>query len=158
MFWKDFLFVCLSWPAALEHGKKEENTINSGIFEGLGREGNWKHCNTLYSGTALWRQMCKLLCFEGNHCKNMQTHAAICSPSRPGPRFPPFGILPMGVFVHFSPPWGLPKLGNFQIATTTTLRNIVQTLFFTVFLQCFPAKTWQKPLQKHANTFKKHGT
>ena len=25
MFMKDFLYICLSWPAALEHGKIEEN-------------------------------------------------------------------------------------------------------------------------------------
>ena len=24
MFWKDFLYLCLSWPAALEHGKIEK--------------------------------------------------------------------------------------------------------------------------------------
>ena len=29
MFWKDFLYICLSWPAALEHGKIEESTVNS---------------------------------------------------------------------------------------------------------------------------------
>ena len=32
-----FLDICLSWPAALEHGKIEENTVNSGVFKGLGR-------------------------------------------------------------------------------------------------------------------------
>ena len=30
----------------LEHGKIEENTVNSGIFEGLGKEANWKHGQT----------------------------------------------------------------------------------------------------------------
>ena len=39
MFWKDFLYICLSWPAALEHGQIEEYTVNSGIFKGLGDKG-----------------------------------------------------------------------------------------------------------------------
>ena len=43
MFWKDFLYICWSWLPALEHGKIEENTVNSGIFNGWG-EGNWMHC------------------------------------------------------------------------------------------------------------------
>ena len=30
--------------AALEHGKIEENSVNSGVFKGLRRQGNWKHC------------------------------------------------------------------------------------------------------------------
>ena len=29
----------MSWPAALEHGKVEENNVNSGIFKGLGDKG-----------------------------------------------------------------------------------------------------------------------
>ena len=40
MFLKDFLYICLSWPAALAHGKIEENSVNSGVFKGLGRSGN----------------------------------------------------------------------------------------------------------------------
>ena len=40
MFWKDFLYyyiyICWSWLPALEHGKIEENTVNSGIFNGWG--------------------------------------------------------------------------------------------------------------------------
>ena len=39
MFWKDFLYVCLTWPAALEHGKLEENNVNSGVFQVWGDEG-----------------------------------------------------------------------------------------------------------------------
>ena len=39
MFWKDFLYICWSWLPALEHGKIEENTINSGIFNGCGDKG-----------------------------------------------------------------------------------------------------------------------
>ena len=74
MFLKDFLYICLSWLAALEHGQIEENSVNSGVFKGLGRQGNWKHCKKWCFGTVLWRQMCKLPCFEGKHCKNMQTH------------------------------------------------------------------------------------
>ena len=34
MFWKDLLYICWSWLPALEHGKIEENTVNSGIFNG----------------------------------------------------------------------------------------------------------------------------
>ena len=35
MCWNDFLYLCLSWPAALEHGKIEENNVNIGICKGL---------------------------------------------------------------------------------------------------------------------------
>ena len=31
-----FLYICLNWPAALEHGKIEENIVNSSLFKGLG--------------------------------------------------------------------------------------------------------------------------
>ena len=31
------LYGCLSWPTALEHGKIEENYVNSGIFKSLGK-------------------------------------------------------------------------------------------------------------------------
>ena len=67
------MFICFSWPAALEHEKIAENNAIYGVFKGLGRQGNWKHCKKLCFGTVLWRQMCKLPCFEGKHCKNMQT-------------------------------------------------------------------------------------
>ena len=69
MFLKDFLYIYLSWPAALAHGKIEKTSVNSGVFKGLGRQGNWKHCQKLCFGTLLWWQMCKLPCFEGKHCK-----------------------------------------------------------------------------------------
>ena len=41
MFWKDFLYIyiCWSWLPALDHGKIEENTVNSGIFNGWGERG-----------------------------------------------------------------------------------------------------------------------
>ena len=39
MFWTDFLYICWSWLPALEHGKIEENTVNSGIFNGWGDKG-----------------------------------------------------------------------------------------------------------------------
>ena len=32
--------LCLSWPAALAHGKIEENSGNSDVFNGFGRSGN----------------------------------------------------------------------------------------------------------------------
>ena len=74
MFLNYFLYICLSWPAALAHGKIEENSVNSAVFKGLGRQGNWTHCKKWCFGALLWWQMCKLPCFEGKHCKNMQTH------------------------------------------------------------------------------------
>ena len=41
MFCKDFLYIyiCWTWLRALEHGKIEENTVNSGIFNGWGDKG-----------------------------------------------------------------------------------------------------------------------
>ena len=36
---KDFLYICWTWLPALEHGKIEENTVNSGIFNGWGDKG-----------------------------------------------------------------------------------------------------------------------
>ena len=43
--------------------------------------------------------------------------AAIRSPGRPGPRFPPPPWDPSnGCFFHFSPPWRLPRLGNFRFS------------------------------------------
>ena len=39
MFCKDFLYICWTWLPALEHGKIEENTVNSGIFNGWGDKG-----------------------------------------------------------------------------------------------------------------------
>ena len=39
MFWKDFLYICWSWLPALAHGKIEENTVNSGVFNGWGDKG-----------------------------------------------------------------------------------------------------------------------
>ena len=52
---KDCLYICicLSWPAALEHRIIEENSVNSGFFNGLGRQGNWKHCKKLCFGKVL---------------------------------------------------------------------------------------------------------
>ena len=32
-------YICWSWLPALEHGKIEENTVNSGIFNGWGDKG-----------------------------------------------------------------------------------------------------------------------
>ena len=56
MFLKDFLYICLSWPAALAHGKIEENSVNSGVFKGLGRSRN----GTFFDARA------------GTHCKNTE--------------------------------------------------------------------------------------
>ena len=39
MFCKDFLYICWTWLPALEHGKIEEHTVNSGIFNGWGDKG-----------------------------------------------------------------------------------------------------------------------
>ena len=78
MFWKDFLYICWSWLPALAHGKIEENTVNSGIFNGWGDKGIGsivEHDITWCFRPVLWRQKCKVPCFEGNHCKNMETHS-----------------------------------------------------------------------------------
>ena len=56
MFWKDFLYICWSWLPALEHGKIEENTVNSGIFNGWGDKG-------IGSIVAAWVQCVSLNCF-----------------------------------------------------------------------------------------------
>ena len=75
MFWKDFLYICWSWLPALEHGKIEENTVNSGIFNGWGDKGIGSIVEHDVFRPVLWRQKCKVPCFEGNHCKNMETHS-----------------------------------------------------------------------------------
>ena len=75
MFWKDFLYICWSWLPALEHGKIEENTVNSGIFNGWGDKGIGSIVEHDVFDRVLWRQKCKAPCFEGNHCKNMETHS-----------------------------------------------------------------------------------
>ena len=80
MFWKDFLYTCLSWLAAVELGKTEENRQIAVFWKVWGdkRTGNIVKHDVLGLGTVLWRQMCKLLCFEGkpgNHCKIMQTQS-----------------------------------------------------------------------------------
>ena len=54
-----------------------------------------------------------------------KSFAAICSPSRPGPRFPP------RVLFYLFPPVGASQAREFQIATTTTPRKTVQTTFCT---------------------------
>ena len=74
MFWKDFLYICWSWLPALAHGKIEENTVNSGIFNGWGDKGigsivEYDVFDRFYG------EKCKVPCFEGNHCKNMETHS-----------------------------------------------------------------------------------
>ena len=74
MFWKDFLYICWSWLPALAHGKIEENTVNSGIFNGWGDKG----IGSIVEHDVFDRfygEKCKVPCFEGNHCKNMETHS-----------------------------------------------------------------------------------
>ena len=74
MFWKDFLYICWSWPPALAHGKIEESTVNSGIFNGWGDKG----IGSIVEHDVFDRfygEKCKVPCFEGNHCKNMETHS-----------------------------------------------------------------------------------
>ena len=69
------LYICWSWLPALEHGKIEENTVNSGIFNGWGDKGIGSIVEHDVFDRVLWRQKCKAPCFEGNHCKNMETHS-----------------------------------------------------------------------------------
>ena len=69
MFWKDFLYICWSWLPALEHGKIEENTVNSGIFDGWGDKGIGSIVEHDVFDRFLWRQKCKV------PCKNMETHS-----------------------------------------------------------------------------------
>ena len=74
MFWKDFLYICWSWLPTLEHGKIEENTVNNGIFNGWGDKG----IGSIVEHDVFDRfygDKCKVPCFEGNHCKNMETHS-----------------------------------------------------------------------------------
>ena len=55
--------------------KIEENTVNSGIFNGWGDKGIGSIVEHDVFDRLLWRQKCKVPCFEGNHCKNMETHS-----------------------------------------------------------------------------------
>ena len=36
MLWKDILHICLSWLAAVEHGKIEENIVNTDFMAKMG--------------------------------------------------------------------------------------------------------------------------
>ena len=79
MFLNDFLYICLSWPAALAHGKIEENIVNSCVFKGLGRSRHWTFfwCQSL-ENTAKTTVLDRLYAenrvnysvFDGTHCKN----------------------------------------------------------------------------------------
>ena len=69
----------LAWEAST--GGKSENSRLGSLYGGekwkllsLGSP-NWKHCRTWCFRPVLWRQKCKVPCFEGNHCKNMETHS-----------------------------------------------------------------------------------
>ena len=75
MFWKDFLYICWSWLPALAHGKIEENTVNSGIFNGWGDKGIGSIVEHDVFDRFYGDKKCKVPCFEGNHCKNMETHS-----------------------------------------------------------------------------------
>ena len=78
MFWKDFLYIYIYVGVglpALEHGKIEENTVNS-VFSTVGVEiRELEALSNMMFRPVLWRQKCKVPCFEGNHCKNMETHS-----------------------------------------------------------------------------------
>ena len=79
MFLKVFLNIFLSWPAALAHGKIEENSVNSGVFKGLGRSRNWtfsdaRALKTLQK-TWFWtdfksKKRVNYGVFDWKHCKN----------------------------------------------------------------------------------------
>ena len=69
----------LAWEASTR-GKSENSRLGS-LYGGekwkllsLGSS-NWKHCRTWCFRLVLWRQKYKVPCFEGNHCKNMETHS-----------------------------------------------------------------------------------
>ena len=79
MFWKDFLYIyiyiCWSWLPALEHGKIEENTVNSGIFNGWGDKGLGSIVEHDVFDRFYGDKSVKVPCFEGNHCKNRETYS-----------------------------------------------------------------------------------
>ena len=76
MFWKDFLYICWSWLPALAHGKIEENTVNSGIFNGWGDKGIGSIVEHDVFDRFYGDKSVKLPCFEEiNRCKNMETHS-----------------------------------------------------------------------------------
>ena len=54
MLLNDFLYICLSWPAALAHGKIEENSVNSCVFKGLGRSRHWTFFDARALKTLFW--------------------------------------------------------------------------------------------------------
>ena len=64
MFLNDFLYICLSWPAALALGKIEENSVNSCVFKGLGRS---RVLDRLYAENRV-----NYIVFDGTHCKNTE--------------------------------------------------------------------------------------
>ena len=101
-----------------------------------------------------------------------KSFAAIRSPGRPGPRFPPLGSSQWVLFSLF-PCVGASQAREFQIATTTTPRKTVQTTFRTViciffhkilqiscFLKCvcmfFPAKHGNLHSCRHKTVPKHH--
>ena len=62
----------------MEHGKIEENTVNSGIFNGWGDKGigsivEHDVFDRFYGDKSVKYRALKR--FEGNHCKNMETHS-----------------------------------------------------------------------------------
>ena len=60
----------------MEHGKIEENTVNSGIFNGWGDKGIGSIVeHDVFDRFYGDKSVNKVPCFEGNHCKNMETHS-----------------------------------------------------------------------------------
>ena len=77
MFLKDFVYICLSWPAALEHGKVEETSVNSGVFiqATLAPPPMWGYLGIIrnYSNPMAHNQ--GIVSSMSNHIKNNQVRA-----------------------------------------------------------------------------------
>ena len=72
----DFWYICLSWPAALEHGRIEENSLNRGISRVWGDKGIGnivKHdvLERFYGDKCVNYRALN----GGNHCKSVRTHS-----------------------------------------------------------------------------------
>ena len=74
MFWKDFLYIW-SWLPALAHGKIEENTVNSGIFNGWGDKGIGSIVEHDVFDRFYGDKSVKYRALKETIAKNMETHS-----------------------------------------------------------------------------------
>ena len=65
----------LELATGIGHGKIEENTVNSGIFNGWGDKGIGSIVEHDVFDRFYGDKSVKYRAFEGNHCKNMETHS-----------------------------------------------------------------------------------